>query len=92
MIYYRLIKNKLKVNLIEKELIKQNGKLVFIEPLGTNPFINMYRKLTPKSRSVDEHPLVEKDFRYLKSKFTDIKINYYGFCRVKFMNHQQIHF
>lgn len=27
MIYYRLIKNKLKVNLIEKELIKQNGKL-----------------------------------------------------------------
>ena len=38
-------------------ILKPNGKLLFIEPLGTNPLINFYRKLTPKSRSKDEHPL-----------------------------------
>ena len=86
-IYGTGILHHLKIDkcLIEiNRILKQNGKLVFIEPLGTNPFINMYRKLTPKSRSVDEHPLVEKDFRYLKSKFTDIKINYYGFLTLVF--------
>ena len=32
-------------------ILKHNGVLLFIEPLGTNPIINFYRKLTPKSRS-----------------------------------------
>ena len=60
-------------------ILKPKGSLVFIEPLGTNPLINLYRKLTPKSRSVDEHPLVKKDFIYIKNKFTDVEIKYYGF-------------
>jgi ubiquinone/menaquinone biosynthesis C-methylase UbiE len=46
-------------------ILKPKGKLLFIEPLGTNPLINLYRKLTPKSRSVDEHPLLDEDFNSL---------------------------
>ena len=51
-----------------KRLLKTNGSLVFMEPLGTNPFINLYRKLTPGSRTIDEHPLVFKDFDFIKRK------------------------
>ena len=65
-------------------ILKLNGNLIFIEPLGTNPFINLYRKLTPKSRSRDEHPLIHKDFKYIKNKFIDTKIKYYGFLTLIF--------
>ena len=65
-------------------ILKPNGNLLFIEPLGTNPIINLYRKLTPKARSVDEHPLIEKDLDYIKKKFIDINIKYYGFLTLVF--------
>ena len=60
-------------------VLKPGGKFLFIEPLGTNPFINLYRNLTPRSRSVDEHPLVEGDFNLIQKKFSKTKIKYYGF-------------
>ncbi len=65
-------------------ILRPNGNLVFIEPLGTNPLINIYRKLTPKSRSKDEHPLVKKDFEYINSKFKNINIKYYGLTTLIF--------
>ena len=66
-------------------LLKVNGSLVFIEPMATNPFINFYRFLTPKSRSHDEHPLTNKDLDYIKSKFKDCKVQYYGFFTLVFI-------
>ena len=65
-------------------ILKSNGALLFIEPLGTNPIINLYRKLTPNSRSKDEHPLVNKDFEYINKKFRKTKIKYYGFLTLIF--------
>ena len=65
-------------------VLKPNGSLVFIEPLGTNPIINFYRKLTPKSRSEDEHPLMDKDFKYIKNKFENTEIKYYGLSTLIF--------
>ena len=65
-------------------ILKPDGKLLFIEPLGTNPIINFYRFLTPKSRSRDEHPLVFKDFEMIKSKFKSVNIKYYGFLTLVF--------
>ena len=65
-------------------ILKSNGKLIFIEPLGTNPIINLYRKLTPNSRSTDEHPLIERDLKYINYKFTKVKIEYYGFLTLIF--------
>ena len=65
-------------------ILKPGGILLFIEPLGTNPLINLYRILTPNSRSKDEHPLVSKDFEIIKSKFNIIKLKYYGFLTLIF--------
>ena len=67
-----------------ERILKPGGKFVFIEPLGTNPVINLYRKLTPKSRSVDEHPLVNNDFKLIQNKFSKINIKYYGFLTLIF--------
>ena len=58
--------------------------MVFLEPLGTNLFINLYRKITPNSRSIDEHPLIDEDFKYLNSLFNSVRINYYGFFTLVF--------
>ena len=65
-------------------VLKNDGEMVFLEPLGTNPLINFYRKLTPNSRSADEHPFVEKDFNLINSLFKNVKINYYGFFTLIF--------
>ena len=65
-------------------ILKPDGKLLFIEPLGTNPLINFYRLLTPKSRSRDEHPLIFKDFEIIKSNFRSVNIKYYGFLTLVF--------
>jgi|TARA_B110001452_G_scaffold250702_1_gene239159 ubiquinone/menaquinone biosynthesis C-methylase UbiE len=65
-------------------ILKPNGTLLFIEPLGTNPIINLYRKLTPASRSKDEHPLIEKDFELIRKKFTSVTLKYYGFFTLIF--------
>ena len=86
-VYGTGILHHLKINNCLDEIfriLKPNGNLIFIEPLGTNPFINLYRKLTPKSRSQDEHPLINKDFEYITSKFTNIKIRYYGLTTLVF--------
>jgi ubiquinone/menaquinone biosynthesis C-methylase UbiE len=65
-------------------LLKKNGKMVFMEPLGTNPLINIYRKLTPNSRSVDEHPFINSDFKFLKTLYGELEIRYYGFLTLLF--------
>ena len=49
-----------------------------------NPFINLYRRLTPNSRSFDEHPLVNHDFNLINTHFKKIQIKYYGFLTLVF--------
>ena len=67
-----------------QRILKPGGRLLFIEPLGTNPIINLYRKLTPKSRSRDEHPLVNDDFNLIQNKFGKLQVKYYGFLTLIF--------
>lgn len=47
-------------------VLKKGGKGVFVEPLGHNPLINLYRILTPSLRTPDEHPIVMKDFKIFR--------------------------
>jgi ubiquinone/menaquinone biosynthesis C-methylase UbiE len=61
-----------------KRILKDNGVGVFIEPLSTNPVIELYRKLTPKLRTPDEQPLRNKELKLLKKYFKNIKIKYFG--------------
>lgn len=66
-------------------LLKKNGTLIFIEPLGTNPMINLYRVLTPNSRSKDEHPFNFRDIKNFKNQFRNVEIKYYGFFTLLFL-------
>ena len=50
-----------------------------MEPLGTNPLINIYRKFTPNARSPDEHPFKSEDIKLINSIFKNVEIKYYGF-------------
>jgi len=62
-----------------RRLLKSDGVAVFYEPMGTNPLINLYRWLTPGARSVDEHPLVASDLHLLRSYFSRVDLQYFGF-------------
>src|SRR5690606_30601577 len=57
--------------------LKPGGKAVFIEPLGHNPIINLYRYLTPKLRTEDEHPLMLADIQRAHQYFGQVKVRYY---------------
>jgi SAM-dependent methyltransferase len=58
--------------------LKPDGKAVFLEPLGHNPLINLYRKLTPGLRTPDEHPLLMKDFSLAKPQFGKIDLHFFN--------------
>ncbi|MCH8929087.1 MAG: class I SAM-dependent methyltransferase [Candidatus Marinimicrobia bacterium] len=60
-----------------QRVVKKDGVALFIEPLGHNPLINLYRKLTPKLRTVDEHPLLYKDLILAKTYFKNVDIKYF---------------
>lgn len=62
-----------------KRVLKPNGKIVFGEPLNCNFFINIYRRFTPQIRSRDERPLSRKELSFLRTKFSNLDIRYYGF-------------
>jgi len=50
---------------------------VFMEPLGHNPLINLYRRLSPSMHTVDEHPLKMPDLAAFGEGF--------GAARVRFL-------
>jgi ubiquinone/menaquinone biosynthesis C-methylase UbiE len=58
-------------------VLSDDGRAVFREPLGHNPFINLFRFLTPKIRSEDEHPFLMKDIYLARKYFSDIQIEYF---------------
>ncbi len=58
-------------------VLAPDGRALFLEPLGYNPFINLYRRITPAERTPDEHPLLEKDLTYAQDAFASIDITYY---------------
>jgi 2-polyprenyl-3-methyl-5-hydroxy-6-metoxy-1,4-benzoquinol methylase len=45
-------------------VLKPSGTAIFAEPLASNPFLNLYRKLTPQYRTPDERPLQLKKFAF----------------------------
>ncbi|BAZ44423.1 type 11 methyltransferase [Chondrocystis sp. NIES-4102] len=58
-------------------VLTPTGKAIFIEPLGHNFLINLYRRLTPEIRSVDEHPLLAKDLAAIQRNFKIANIHYF---------------
>ena len=61
-------------------VLKADGQAIFFEPLGHNPFINFYRRLTPALRSVDEHPLHLGDLRLFANYFEQTEFHFFSLC------------
>lgn len=60
-------------------VLDEGGVALFIEPMGHNPLINLYRKLTPKMRTDDEHPFKMSDIRLAQQYFRKVDVEYYNF-------------
>lgn len=63
-------------------ILKPNGILIFREPLGTNPFFQLYRKLTPNARTISEKPFSINDIRIMKKFFILKDVQWYGFFNI----------
>jgi SAM-dependent methyltransferase len=59
-------------------VLKPGGLAIFREPLGYNAAINVYRRLTPAARTIDEHPLVLSDYRVADELFADNCWEFHG--------------
>ena len=59
-------------------VLRPGGLGVFLEPLGHNPAINLYRRLTPQIRTPDEHPLLMKDLKKAKDHFQNVELHFFN--------------
>lgn len=57
--------------------LKSDGAAIFIEPLGHNPIINLYRKATPDLRTEDEHPLLMEDLQMAEVYFGKVETHFF---------------
>jgi SAM-dependent methyltransferase len=53
------------------------GRAVWREPLGHNPFLNAFRRLTPRMRTADEHPLMMADLELAERWFDPIDVRFF---------------
>ncbi len=60
-------------------VLSESGKGIFLEPLGMNPLINLYRKLTPNERTEDEKPLENEELEIFNKYFNEVKITHFYF-------------
>ncbi len=58
-------------------VLRPRGVAVFMEPLGHNPLINLYRRITPHLRTEDEHPLVVDDCKIARPLF-EVDVHCFG--------------
>ena len=57
--------------------LRPDGQAVFLEPLGHNPLINLYRRLTSELRTEDEHPLRMEDLRLAEKYFAQVDAEFF---------------
>ncbi len=60
-------------------VLRQDGVLLFREPLGINPVFQIYRNLTPGARTADERPFDSGDLSLLKRYFHIERCEWFGF-------------
>lgn len=58
-------------------VLAPDGKAIFIEPMGYNPAINLFRRLTPHYRVEDEHPLTRADLAFIRQRFETVDHRFY---------------
>jgi ubiquinone/menaquinone biosynthesis C-methylase UbiE len=52
-----------------RRVLRPGGRALFVEPLWHNPLLRLGRLCTPSARTVDEHPLTERDWEMCATVF-----------------------
>ena len=52
-----------------QRVLKPGGRAIFLEPLADNPLLRLFRKMTPKARTLDERPLTAADLDLVSRDF-----------------------
>lgn len=71
-LYGKAIVHHLDLDLSPAEIsrvLQENGRATFAEPMAHHPLIWLGRRLTPKMRTVDEHPLTYAQFTKFMNQF-----------------------
>jgi len=58
-------------------VLTPQGRAIFIEPLGYNPVINLFRLLTPRLRVNEEHPLLRRDLDDVSRYFHQVNFRFF---------------
>jgi SAM-dependent methyltransferase len=58
--------------------LKPDGAVLMFEPLALHPVAALFRAVTPKMRTPDEHPLRSRDFRIMRQYFEVLERTDYG--------------
>jgi SAM-dependent methyltransferase len=58
-------------------VLRPGGRAIFSEPLGHNPFLRVFRRLTPSARTPDEHPLLDTDIADAATRFERFDARYF---------------
>ena len=59
-------------------ILVKGGSAVFLEPLGHNPIVNAWRRLTPAHRTEDERPIRLSDVKQIEQYFNMNTTRYFG--------------
>jgi SAM-dependent methyltransferase len=60
-----------------RRVLKPGGRALFLEPLGANPLLKVFRLMTPNARTEDECPLTSEDLAAM-SRLWRTESTYYG--------------
>ncbi|MBK9304722.1 MAG: class I SAM-dependent methyltransferase [bacterium] len=61
-------------------VLRPGGHAIFLEPLGHNPALVLFRKLTPSMRTSDEHPLTMRELALLKERMGVVEYRFFHLC------------
>jgi len=61
-------------------VLRPGGRAIFLEPLGHNPALVLFRKLTPSMRTSDEHPLTMRELALLKERMGVADYRFFHLC------------
>ena len=77
-VIHHLDLDRFSAGLLEK--MKPDSTAVFVEPMIGPVWLRLFRKLTPRLRTEDEHPLDERQIEVLRRYF-EVRIEYFGVAR-----------
>jgi SAM-dependent methyltransferase len=62
-----------------RRVLTARGRCIFVEPLGHNPLLKLYRSFTPSIRTPDEHPLFRSDIDFMLNDSNSSDLTFHNF-------------